>query len=479
MSPRSGSVRSSSSGPGWKPSTVRRQDFLESIPLRLARRSGRSVRGRAARGLRVILDIIANHTGDNWGYVAPDSDPGALRNEPPYLAYPQFYGAADGPGEGWSTALRDEHQQGSTAAGIHDGVWPTELRATRHYTRAGAGSLGAGDLDDARAEHKRTDFFARRIWRSTAARRCRPWSTATSTGSRSAIATASGSTRSSTCREDARTSAAPCASSRSHRQRNFLIVGEMAGGADAQDSSSITWPPPAAISPPPRHRRRAADPRRRGQGHATAADYSPPSTQRAAASSRTAPSAIATSRSSTTTITSSAASCVSRRRSPTPRRSRIGRSWRQPPSSSSRSASRASTTDPSRPSPDRRPVSCRSSPTRAGAAAIATCAKPCSGRPTRAPRTARISIGRFSNATRRCPASGHRHLARTPSTRRTRLPADCPHSARRGPASVLRTGRQYQRAARVFGDFALPAARMIAWSRILDTDEAVCRQPER
>ena len=91
----------------------------------------------------------------------PGADLDALRNEPPYLAFPQFYGAEAGAGEGWSTALRDEHQQGSaTAAGIHDGVFPIELRAARNYTRAGKGSLDRGKLDDAHAEHKRTDFFA-------------------------------------------------------------------------------------------------------------------------------------------------------------------------------------------------------------------------------------------------------------------------------------------------------------------------------
>ena len=44
----------------------------------------------------------------------------------------------------------------------------------------------------------------------------------------------------------------------------------------------------------------------------------------------------------------------------------------------------------------------------------------------------------------------------------------------RGLHPVLRVGRQYQRAVRVFGDFGLPpAGELIAWSRILDTDEAV------
>ncbi len=46
--------------------------------------------------------------------------------------------------------------------------------------------------------------------------------------------------------------------------------------------------------------------------------------------------------------------------------------------------------------------------------------------------------------------------------------------ATRAAHPVLRVGRQYQRAIRVFGDFALPAAgELIAWSRILDTDEAL------
>jgi glycosidase len=138
------------------------QDFLEVDPRFGSREDLVDLCEDAhARGLRVILDIIANHTGDNWGYLPPETGLDAIRNEPPYLAFPQFYGAAVGPGEGWSTALRDEQQQGSTSAtGVHDGVWPIELRATRHYTRAGAGSLGSGGLDDAHAEHKRTDFFA-------------------------------------------------------------------------------------------------------------------------------------------------------------------------------------------------------------------------------------------------------------------------------------------------------------------------------
>ena len=127
------------------------QDFLEVDPRFGSRQDLVDLCEDAhARGLRVILDIIANHTGDNWGYVPPGADLDALRNEPPYLPFPQFYGADAGAGEGWSTALRDERQQGSaTAAGIHDGVFPIELRAARHYTRAGKGELDREGLDDA------------------------------------------------------------------------------------------------------------------------------------------------------------------------------------------------------------------------------------------------------------------------------------------------------------------------------------------
>jgi hypothetical protein len=48
------------------------------------------------------------------------------------------------------------------ATAADDGVWPTELQSPDRYTRAGAGSLGAGDIDDPAAEHKRSDFITLR-----------------------------------------------------------------------------------------------------------------------------------------------------------------------------------------------------------------------------------------------------------------------------------------------------------------------------
>ena len=138
------------------------QDFLEVDP-RFGSRDDLVdlVEEAHARGLRIILDIIANHTGDNWGYVPPGEAPSAARNEPPFLPWPGFYGEAEGRGEGWTFALRDEQQQGSTSlTGAHDAVFPLELRSATHYTRAGKGELDRGGLDDPHAEHKRTDFFA-------------------------------------------------------------------------------------------------------------------------------------------------------------------------------------------------------------------------------------------------------------------------------------------------------------------------------
>ena len=101
-----------------------------------------------ARNLRVVLDVIFNHSGSNWVY------PGGLV-EPPYQPFPGRY-----PFGAWLD------RNGDAIAGIDGdlerGVWPTELQDADAYTRAGVGNLGAGDLGDENAEHKRTDFFSLR-----------------------------------------------------------------------------------------------------------------------------------------------------------------------------------------------------------------------------------------------------------------------------------------------------------------------------
>ncbi|HTF97141.1 MAG TPA: alpha-amylase family glycosyl hydrolase [Cellvibrio sp.] len=99
-----------------------------------------------ARGMRIILDIIFNHSGENWTY--PAELPGG-KYTPHYTPQRHPFGA-------W----RDQH--GDDIAQVvtkEDGVWPYELQDRDAYTRAGAGSLGAGDIDDPNAEHKRSDFI--------------------------------------------------------------------------------------------------------------------------------------------------------------------------------------------------------------------------------------------------------------------------------------------------------------------------------
>jgi glycosidase len=143
------------------------QDFLDVDP-RFGTRDDLLALVSAAhdRGMRIILDVIVNHSGDNWGYVPPGAPATAARNEPAYRVWPDFYGSPHGSDSaGWRLAWRNEHQAGvETAAALlqerHDAVWPTDLRSAASYTRAGMGDLGAGKISDSHAEHKRTDFFS-------------------------------------------------------------------------------------------------------------------------------------------------------------------------------------------------------------------------------------------------------------------------------------------------------------------------------
>ena len=102
-------------------------------------------------GIRIILDIIFNHSGFNWTY------PGGIHQER-YRTFPGFYAFGE-----WLD--RDGGLVGGPLADAEQGVWPTELQDDRNYTRAGTGNLGEKnrkDLEDPHAEHKRTDFFTLR-----------------------------------------------------------------------------------------------------------------------------------------------------------------------------------------------------------------------------------------------------------------------------------------------------------------------------
>jgi glycosidase len=220
------------------------QDFLEVDPrfgtrLELVR----LIEAAHARGMRVILDIIINHSGDNWGYVPPQLPIAELRNEPQYRPFPDFYGNPANPAtRDWRLAWRDERQQGFTTdpAEIrrpHDGVWPRELQSPSFYTRAGKGDLGGNDLGDPHAEHKRTDFFSLKDFALdnpdalTCLADCFKYWIAITDCDGFRIDTVKHISL-----EEARNF---CGSIREFadtlNKRNFLLVGEIAGGNDVQD----------------------------------------------------------------------------------------------------------------------------------------------------------------------------------------------------------------------------------------------------
>jgi glycosidase len=124
------------------------QDFLDVDPRFGTRQDLVDLVAAAhAKGLLVILDIIFNHSGSNFDYLIN----GNRVRQPGYLPWPRFY-----PDTGWR-GKTDELL--ATVAGPDDGVWPAELQDWNCYTRAGAGDLGAGAIDDDHAEHKRSDFL--------------------------------------------------------------------------------------------------------------------------------------------------------------------------------------------------------------------------------------------------------------------------------------------------------------------------------
>jgi glycosidase len=120
------------------------QDFLEVDP-RFGTRQDlvELVEAAHALDMRIVLDIIFNHSGSNWAY------PGDV-DKAPYLPYPgrhPFGHWRDGDG-----------QATESIAEPGDGVWPIELQDTERYTRAGSGGLGNGDINDPYAEYRRSDF---------------------------------------------------------------------------------------------------------------------------------------------------------------------------------------------------------------------------------------------------------------------------------------------------------------------------------
>lgn len=125
------------------------QNFLEIDP-RFGTRSDlvELVAAAHGRGMRVVLDVIFNHSGSNWLY---DESAGSV-SQPPYRAqggYDPLWQR-----NGYGAAIFDHTQ----SLGPDDSVWPRELQERANYVGAGSGSLGNGDINDPNAEFRRTDF---------------------------------------------------------------------------------------------------------------------------------------------------------------------------------------------------------------------------------------------------------------------------------------------------------------------------------
>ncbi|MDD1752576.1 MAG: hypothetical protein LUQ38_05735, partial [Methanotrichaceae archaeon] len=104
------------------------------------------------RKMYVILDVVYNHTGNNWFYC--DENTGEPQQSMPYRSWPiyPFHGWRSGNGDSISRPLIPE-----------DGVWPEELQNIDWYTRAGQISNWETapweDLTNPNLEFRRGDFY--------------------------------------------------------------------------------------------------------------------------------------------------------------------------------------------------------------------------------------------------------------------------------------------------------------------------------
>lgn len=109
------------------------------------------------RGMYVILDVIYNHSGNNWFYrdeeTGEPADSRGYRYEPPR------------PVHGWRSASAESIAQPQE---VDDGVWPQELQDFEWYTRAGSiedwGIASWEDPHSPKVEFRRGDFFDLKDW---------------------------------------------------------------------------------------------------------------------------------------------------------------------------------------------------------------------------------------------------------------------------------------------------------------------------
>lgn len=128
------------------------QNFLDVDPRFGTRQDLRDLIDAAHdRQMYVVLDVIYNHTGDNWFYDSGGNPASELpyRFEPPY------------PFHGWRSRTGASIQAPVT---IDDGVWPLEFQSFDWYTRAGR--IGRWDPEpwenplDPDNEFRRGDFYS-------------------------------------------------------------------------------------------------------------------------------------------------------------------------------------------------------------------------------------------------------------------------------------------------------------------------------
>lgn len=134
------------------------QNFLEVDPRFGTRQDLRSLVDAAHKeAMYVILDVIYNHSGDNWFYRSADGNPVSSM---PYRYNPSYQV------HGWRSA---DGASISTPDGIEDGVWPKEFQNFDFYTRAG--QIGQWDPAswedprDPRNEFRRGDFYSLKDFR--------------------------------------------------------------------------------------------------------------------------------------------------------------------------------------------------------------------------------------------------------------------------------------------------------------------------
>ena len=129
------------------------QNFLDIDPRFGSRQDLRDLVDAAHdRGMYVILDVIFNHSGNNWYY--RDERNGKAKATMPYRHSPPY------PLHGWRSATGE-----SLPVPIHleDGVWPREFQNAGWYTRCGEiGHWGIEQWEDPQSpdlEFRRGDFY--------------------------------------------------------------------------------------------------------------------------------------------------------------------------------------------------------------------------------------------------------------------------------------------------------------------------------